>query len=415
MRIAIVGTGIAGLTAAHRLREAHDVVLFEAGPWVGGHTHTVDVTVGGREFAVDTGFIVFNQQNYPLFTALLDELGVPSQPTTMSFSVRCERTGLEYGSASLSTVFADRRNLIRPAFLGMLNDIRRFHREAGSGTLPDDTETVGEYVHGRRYGQPFIDHYLVPLGSSLWSSPPHQFLKFPMRFVIEFLGNHAMLQMGGQPIWRVVAGGSRRYVERLTQGWEDRLHLNTPVKRIERQPAGVRLVDAHGGEGTFDHVVLACHADQALTMLAEPTPVERELLEMFPYQANDIVVHTDESVLPKNRRAWSSWNYHVPAVDRDLVSVTYNMNRLQSLDSSSVINVTLNDSGTIRSEHVLGHFVYEHPVFLPGRDHAQRRHHEIAAANRTSFCGAYWGFGFHEDGVRSGTAVADAIRALPSR
>ncbi len=415
MRIAIVGTGIAGLTAAHRLRRRHELTIFEAAPWVGGHTHTVDVTVGGESFAVDTGFIVFNRTNYPLFNALLAELGVPSQPTRMSFSVRCDRTGVEYGSASLDAVFADRANLRSPGFLGMLNDIRRFHREARTESLPMDRETVAEYVEARRYGRRFVDHFLVPLGSSLWSSPPQQFLTFPMRFVIEFLANHAMLQMGGQPLWHVVLGGSRRYVERITRGLGDRIHLNTGVGRIERHAGHVRVVDTAGQEATFDHVVVACHADQALAVLADATPLERELLGMFPYQKNDIVLHTDESVLPKNRRAWSSWNYHVPLEARDAVSVTYNMNRLQSLESASTINVTLNDHGTVREEHVLGRFVYEHPVFITGRDAAQRRHQKLAAANRTSFCGAYWGFGFHEDGVRSGTAVARAIEELPAR
>jgi len=414
MRIGIIGTGIAGLTAAHRLRGRHELTLFEAGSWVGGHSHTVDVTVDGRDFAVDTGFIVFNRFNYPLFTKLLDELDVPSQPTTMSFSVKCDRTGLEYGSASFDTLFADRRNLVRPGFLGMLNDVRRFLRAARSEGLPVDTETVAQYVERRGFGQPFVDHFLVPLGSSLWSSPPRQFLTFPMRFVIEFLGNHSMLQMGGQPVWRVVVGGSRRYVSRITHGLSDRIHLNTPIGRVERHPTHVRLVDADGAESRFDHVVIACHADQALAMLADATPVERDLLSKFPYQKNDVVLHTDESVLPTNRRAWASWNYHVPLEERDTVSVTYNMNRLQTLESSSTINVTLNDPGSVREDRVLARFVYDHPLFVPGRDAAQRRHHAVAAARRTSFCGAYWGFGFHEDGVRSGTAVAQAIEGLPS-
>jgi len=414
MRIAIVGTGIAGLTAAHRLRDRHELTLFEAGSWAGGHSNTVDVTVGGESFAVDTGFIVFNRVNYPLFTKLLDELEVPSQPTTMSFSVKCDRTGLEYASESFDTLFADRRNLMRPGFLGMLKDIRRFLRSARSEGLPVDTETVAQYVERRGYGQAFVDHFLVPLGSSLWSSPPRQFLTFPMRFVIEFLGNHSMLQMGRQPVWRVVVGGSRRYVRKITRGLADRIHLNTSIRSVERHKTHVRLVDADGAESQFDHVVIACHADQALAMLADATPVERDVLSMFPYQRNDIVVHTDESVLPKNRRAWASWNYHVPLEERDTVSVTYNMNRLQTLEASPTISVTLNDPGSVREEHVLARFDYDHPVFIPGRDAAQRRHGKLAAANRTSFCGAYWGFGFHEDGVRSGTAVARAIEGRPS-
>lgn len=411
MRIAIVGSGIAGLTAAHRLRDRHDVTIFEGGPHVGGHTRTVDVDIGGRRVPVDTGFIVFNETNYPLFTALLEDLRVASQPTKMSFSVRCDRTGVEYASESLSTVFADRRNLFRPAFLEMLADIRRFHRRAAEEALPPDDETVAMYVRHGRFSRSFVDHYLVPLGAALWSSPPRQFLDFPMRFVIEFLGNHAMLQMQGQPAWRVVAGGSARYVDKIASGLAGRIHLERAIRRIERHPTHVQLTDSRGAKATFDHVVVACHADQALEMLADPAPVEREVLAKFPYQRNDVVLHTDESLLPKNRRAWASWNYHVPAAERDLVSVTYNMNRLQGLAPKPTVNVTLNDAGAVRDEHVLDRFVFEHPVFLPGRDKAQRRHRELVLARRTSFCGAYWGFGFHEDGVRSGTAVARAIEA----
>jgi len=412
MRIAIIGSGISGLTAAHRLQADHDVTLFEAGDHAGGHTHTVDVEVEGRAYAIDTGFIVFNTLHYPNFTALLAELDVASKPTVMSFSVRSDRSGLEYSSASLNAVFSQRRNLARPTFWRMLRDITRFNRLASSGALPEDRMTVADYAALHGYSPAFVDEYLVPLGASLWSSPPRRFRAFSMRFVIEFLRNHAMLQLSGQPVWRVVEGGSRRYVEALLARFSGQLLLNRPVRRVRRLADRVVVEDASGADARFDHVVFACHADQALGLLADPSPVEREVLVAFPYQRNEVLLHTDPGVLPRTRRAWASWNYHVPAEDRNAVSVTYNMNRLQGLAARPLFNVTLNDHGQVRPEHVLRRLIYEHPLFEPGRDAAQRRHDELIDVNRTSFCGAYWGFGFHEDGVRSGLAV---VRRLERR
>lgn len=409
MRIAVIGAGISGLTAAHYLQGNHDVTVFEAGAVPGGHTHTADVVVSARRFAVDTGFIVFNHQCYPRFTELLTELGVASQPTTMSFSVRSDASGLEYSSASLNALFAQRRNLLRPQFARMLWDIRQFNREARRTSLPDDRTTVAEYVQAHGYSRIFQDAYLVPMGAALWSSPPQQFQSFSMRFVIEFMRNHALLQTSGQPTWRVVSGGSRTYVNALTARFTGRILVNRPVGRVERHANRVLVTDADGHPAVFDHVIMACHADQALRLLADASPVERELLAAFPYQRNDVVLHTDVAVLPRNRRAWASWNYHVPAAARDAVSVTYDMNRLQGLRAPCQFNVTLNDAGAIDPSLVLGRFRYDHPVFKPGRDAAQRRHAELIDVNRTSFCGAYWGYGFHEDGVRSGLAVAGVL------
>ena len=409
MRIAIIGSGIAGLTAAHRLQDRHAVTIFEAGTYAGGHTHTVDVDAGGTPYAIDTGFIVFNHQHYPRFTQLLDELQVPSHPTVMDFSVRSERSGLEYGSRSLNAVFAQRRNLVRPAFAGMIRDVIRFNREAASGPLPDDQVSVGAYLDHHRYRPAFADEYLLALGASLWSCPPARFRAFSMRFVIEFLRNHALLQLTGQPVWRVVTGGSRRYVEALIARFTGEIRLGHAVRRVRRFPGHVTITDYTGAEATFDHVVLACHADQSLAMLADPSRVERDVLNAFPYQRNDVLLHTDPSVLPRSRRAWASWNYTVPAAARETVSVTYQMNRLQGLRAPHLFNVTLNDNGRVRPEHVLARFVYEHPAFMPGRDAMQRRHAELIDVNRTSFCGAYWGYGFHEDGVRSGLAVARTL------
>jgi len=409
MRLAVIGSGIAGLTAAHYLQDRHDVTIFESGSYAGGHTHTVAVQIGSRSYDIDTGFIVFNHRYYPRFTRLLAELDVPTHPTSMDFSVRSERTGIEYGSRSLNAVFAQRRNLVRPDFARMLWDVVRFNRDAGSAPLPDDGVTVEDYVSRRGYSAAFVDDYLLALGASLWSSPPSRFRTFSMRFVLEFLRNHALLQLTGQPVWRVVTGGSRRYVEAILGRFSGEIRLNHPVRRVRRSADRVTVTDHTGADASFDHVVLACHADQALGLLTDPSPVEREVLGAFPYQRNDVVLHTDVAVLPRSRRAWASWNYTVPAADRDRVSVTYNMNRLQGLRAPYVFNVTLNDAGLIQPGRVLARFVYEHPIFIPGRDAAQLRHRELIDVNRTSFCGAYWGFGFHEDGVRSGLAVTDAL------
>ena len=409
MRIAIIGSGISGLTAAHRLQRRYDVTVFEAGPSAGGHTHTANVVIDKQHLAIDTGFIVFNHRHYPRFTELLAELRVRTQPTVMSFSVRSDRSGVEYSSASVNALFAQRRNLVRPEFARMLWDIRRFNREASSAAMPDDRMTVAEYVEGHGYSPTFRDAYLVPMGASLWSSPPRAFQMFSMRFVIEFMRNHALLQLGGQPTWRVITGGSRTYVDALLGNFTGTVLLNRAVRAVRRQPDRVLLTDEAGHQAAFDHVVFACHADQSLRLLADPSATEREVLGAFPYQRNDVLLHTDISVLPRSRRAWASWNYHVPASDRDVVSVTYDMNRLQKLKSPHQFNVTLNDAGTVHPDRILGRFTYHHPVFKPGRDAAQRRHAELIDVNRTSFCGAYWGFGFHEDGVRSGLAVAEVL------
>jgi predicted NAD/FAD-binding protein len=406
MRIAIIGAGISGLTAAWHLQNRHDVTLFEAAATAGGHTHTSDITVDGRRYAIDTGFIVFNHEHYPNFSRLLDDLGVATQPTDMSFSVRSDRSGVEYGSRSLDAVFAQRRNLSRPAFVRMLWDIQRFMRDARQSDLPGDCVTVREYVEAAGFSPAFFDEYLVPLGASLWSSPPSAFQGFSMRFVLEFMRNHGLLQVSGQPVWRVIRGGSRTYVDAMLRRLQSTLRVNCPVVRVERSLDRVIVMDRQGERASFDHVVLACHADQALGVLADATPIEREILGAFPYQRNAVVLHTDTSVLPKNRRAWASWNYHVPAAGDAAVSVTYDMNRLQGLDAPVRFHVTLNDSGRVRPDRVLGRFEYHHPVFTPGRESAQRRHAELIGANRTSFCGAYWGYGFHEDGVCSGLAVS---------
>ncbi len=410
MRIAIIGAGIAGLASAYYLCRRHELTVFEASEHVGGHARTVCVEAGSRELAVDTGFVVFNETNYPLFTRLLRELGVETQPTSMSFSVRSDRSGVEYNGSSLEGLFSQRRNLLRPRFLRMLGDIARFQVEAPA-QVPDvapDT-SVEAFVAAGRYGSGFVQDYLTPLGSALWSVPPGRFREFPIRFVVEFLANHGMLQWAGRPTWRVIRGGSCRYVQKLCRPFARNIARRTPVAAIERRKDGVRVVDSLGRSGVFDHAILACHADQALQLLRDPSRAEAEILGAFPYQLNRAVLHTDPEPLPRRRRAWASWNYRVRQGLSRHATVTYHMNSLQGLPVSTPVNVTLNDFSGIDERRILRRMRYEHPVFTSARATAQARHREVLASNRTSFCGAYWGYGFHEDGVRSAVAVCGAL------
>ena len=410
MRLAIVGTGIAGLAAAHRLHPSHDITVFEAGAHIGGHTHTHDIELGGRHWAIDTGFIVFNDWTYPNFIALMNELGVESQPSSMSFSVRCEKTGLEYNGTTLNTLFAQRRNLFSPSFHRMIRDILRFNREApGFLDSGDDTTRLGNYLTANRYRQEFRDHYIIPMGAAIWSAAPGDMLDFPARYFIRFFHNHGMLSVDDRPQWRVIRGGSRCYVEPLTAPFRERIHLNTPVMRIIRDEKGVTVQTATGSEARFDAVVLACHSDQALAMLDEPSHVEREILGAIPYQENETILHTDASVLPRAKRAWAAWNYHIPREARDRVAVTYDMNILQGLEAPETFCVTLNYRDRIDPDRILKRLTYHHPAYTPAGIAAQSRHAEISGINRTYYAGAYWGFGFHEDGVKSGLRVAKQI------
>lgn len=409
-RIAVVGTGIAGLLSAWLLARRHDVTVFEAGSYAGGHTNTLDVHAEGRDYAVDTGFIVFNHRTYPHFTRLLERLGVPSRETTMSFSVRCERTGLEYNGTSLDTLFAQRRNLLRPSFWGMLRDIMRFNREASALLdAPDDSLTMGELLRDGGYGRAFIDHYIVPMGGAVWSAPSDAMLAFPAAMFVRFFHNHGFLQVRDRPVWRTVSGGSREYVKRLVEPLAGRVRLRSPVTRVRRTPTAVEL-DSNGRRERFDAVVLACHSDQALGMLADPSDAEREVLGALPYQENEAVLHTDQSLMPRAPRAWAAWNAHLTRDPRDRVAVTYDMNELQGLDSRDHFLVTLNRGDDIDPDRVLRRITYHHPVFTTDGMAAQRRHGEISGADRRTFyCGAYWRYGFHEDGVLSALRVAEQV------
>lgn len=401
MRIAIVGSGIAGLTLAHHLHPEHDISLFEAGGHVGGHVHTHPVVLGGREYAVDSGFIVFNHRTYPNYRRLLRELGVESQPSDMSFSVSCARSGLEYNGTSLNSLFAQRGNLVNPAFWRMLRDVIRFNREAPGLLRSDSGETgLGAYLEQGGYGTRFRDYYILPMGSAIWSTDPERMLAFPARFFVRFLLNHGLLSLQDRPLWRVIKGGSQRYVEQLIAPFRERVRLNTPVRHLTRDAGGVN-VHLAGWTERFDAVFLACHSDQALGLLADPTPVEREVLSAIPYQANEAVLHTDTRLLPRNRRAWAAWNYLMPEGPGGRVCLTYNMNILQRLDAPETLCVTLNANERIDPQCVLARMTYHHPLFTPEGVAAQARHREIDGTGRTYYCGAWWRNGFHEDGVVS--------------
>lgn len=410
MRIAIVGSGISGMVAAHLLHPTHEITVFEANDYAGGHTNTIRVTDAGDEVDVDTGFIVFNDRNYPNFEKLMDRLGVDSIPTPMSFSVHGASQNLEYNGSSLNGLFAQRRNLLRPSFHRMIRDILRFNREATKLVeRSGEDETLDEFLKRHGFGKEFANHYLLPMGAAIWSCPMATFGQFPIQFIVEFYHNHGLLQIRDRPQWRVIAGGSQRYVERLTEPFYDRIRLNEPVRSVERGEDTVRVGLSDNAVEEFDEIVFACHSDQALRMLRDPTPTETEVLGHFPYGLNTAVLHTDESVLPKRRRAWASWNYRLGDEPDQLPTLTYNMNILQHLHTHRTYCVTLNDEDRINPETIIGRYRYAHPIFTTARAAAQRRHDELIRQRRSSFCGAYWGNGFHEDGVNSAIAVCRAF------
>ena len=407
MHIAIVGTGIAGMTSAWLLHQEHDITVYEGNGRIGGHTNTVDIERGGRQWAVDTGFIVCNDWTYPNFLKLMEVLGVPLQPTTMSFSVRVEGNGLEYGGTSIDSLFAQRSNFLRFSFLRMVREILRFNREA-TELLNDHGAseiTLGDYLRDHGYHREFIEHYLIPMGAAIWSSAHDVMMRFPARFFVRFFHNHGMLSVNERPQWRVVKGGSRSYAVKLTAPFRERIRLGDPVLSVNRS-GGTAWVRTAQGEMPYDAVVMACHADTALGLIADPTPAEREILSCFPYQPNQAILHEDISFMPRSKKAWSAWNYHVPVKNAGRVAVTYDMNDLQGFGAPGTepcptrFLVTLNPHRPVAGTP-LRTVDYHHPLFTPDSPAAQRRHGEINGADRLYFAGAYWGWGFHEDGVRS--------------
>jgi uncharacterized protein len=406
MKIAIIGSGIAGLTLAHHLYKNHDITLFEANQHIGGHTHTHSIDLFGQNYQVDTGFIVFNDRTYPNFIALLDELKVPWQPSNMSFSVRNETTGLEYNGTTINSLFAQRRNFFKPSFYGMIMDILRFNKEALALLESGDEITLGNYLAKNKYGQTFINNYIVPMGAAIWSTDATQMLDFPARFLVQFFHNHGFLTINNRPQWRTIVGGSARYVEAITAPFKDKIYLNAPIASVSRCKDSVTIKPQDGAEQNFDYVFFACHSDQALALLHDNASAhEREILGAIPYQENSIYLHHDSSLMPKRKLAWAAWNYHLPTKPSNKVAVTYNMNILQNLVSPEPILVTLNHTDAIDPSKVIKRLKYTHPVFTLAGATAQARQAEISGLNRTGYAGAYWRNGFHEDGVVSALAA----------
>ncbi len=425
MRIAIIGSGIAGMTAAHYLfKRGHDITLYEANDYVGGHTATVDVELQGRHYAVDTGFIVFNDWTYPNFIALLDELQVAWQYSSMSFSLRCERSGLEYNGTSVNTLFAQRRNALRPSFLRMIYDILRFNKDARAWLASGDQRmSLAAFLAQGRYSKAFVERYIVPMGRAIWSATGSAMLEFPAHFFIDFFERHGFLSVDHRPVWRTVKGGSREYVRKLTQPFAHHIRLRSPVSGVQRDAQQVLIRTARGEVHAHDHVIFACHSDQALKMLEQPTHAEREILGAFPYQENEVLLHTDARLLPRNPLARAAWNYHLlhrtdSAAQhqlQDRVALTYDMNVLQNLDAPEKLLVTLNRNQDIDPARVLGSYVYHHPVYTPAAVAAQARHAQINGANRSFYCGAYWRYGFHEDGVVSALQMLKGLEQVLDR
>lgn len=408
MRIAVVGAGVSGLVAAYLLAREHEVTVFEAGASAGGHTHTVRVDTEHGTHWVDTGFIVFNDRNYPNFERLLDRIGVAAQPSNMSFAVSDEAGDFEYSSASANGLFAKRAHLATPWFHRMVADLLRFNREArellrGGGDGP----SLGDWLEERRYSRAFVDRLIVPQAAAVWSADPRQMWTFPARFLVEFFANHGMLGFRHRPRWRTIQGGSHRYVDALLASWHARLRLQTPVEAVRRHQDHVAVTPRGGESERFDEVVLATHSDQALRLLSDATDREHELLAAIPYQPNEAVLHTDTAMLPRRRRAWASWNYHLLDQPSGRSTVTYHMNRLQSLAADREFCVTLNRTHAIKPEQIIETAHYDHPVYTPAGLRAQARIGEISGRNRTHYAGAYWGWGFHEDGVLSAIRVAE--------
>jgi predicted NAD/FAD-binding protein len=409
MRIAIVGTGVAGLTAAHRLHRDHEITVYEAAPRVGGHVHTVRIDLADETHEIDTGFIVHNDRNYPGFQALMEELGVATQPSRMSFSVSDDAGSFEY-SGTPRGVFAQRSHLVDPRFLRMIRDLLRFNREASglaAGAI-DGGPSLRELLADGGYSEWFVERLIVPQASAVWSATPEQLWSFPAGFLASFFANHGMLGFRDRPRWRTVTGGSERYVEQLTRPFADRIRTSAPVRAVTRRLGYVEVAADGCGVERYDEVVIATHSDQALAMLTDPSPAEREILGAIPYQRNEAVLHTDSALLPRRRAARASWNYHLDGAPGG-TRLTYWMNNLQALRSDTDFCVTLNRSDRIAPEKVIEVVNYSHPVFTPEGVAAQRRHAEISGVDRTHYCGAYWGWGFHEDGLVSADRAVERI------
>lgn len=414
MKIAIVGTGISGLTCGYYLHKDHDVTLYEANDYIGGHTATIDIEHEGKHYAVDTGFIVYNDRTYPNFIRMMNEVGVKGNPTQMSFSVKNASNGLEYNGHTIPTLFAQKRNLLNPTFYRFIFEILRFNKLAKASADDESLveQTLGEFLHSNGFSDYFTQNYILPMGAAIWSSTLADMRAFPLRFFLRFFLNHGLLDVVDRPQWYVIEGGSRAYIDPLTQGFADRIRLNSPVSRVERHDNGVSITSNSETEH-FDRVIFACHSDQALAMMDDVSSEEREILGAMAYQDNEVILHRDTSVLPKRQAAWASWNYALDGGEDEqqrLPTLTYNMNILQHIESDTTFCVSLNSSEKIQQDKILRTFNYSHPVFTTESIAAQQRREELWGKRNTWFCGAYWYNGFHEDGVRSALDVVNGIQ-----
>ncbi|MEE4241825.1 MAG: FAD-dependent oxidoreductase [Desulfopila sp.] len=404
-RIAIIGTGISGLTCAYHLSRRNEVTVFESADYVGGHTHTVKVEKNGETAWIDTGFIVFNDRTYPNFIRMMEDIGVARQKTEMSFSVRNDGIGLEYNGGSMTGLFAQPGNLVRPEFWGLLREILRFNREVRNAA-EDNSMTLGQFLDQGGYSILFRENYIIPMVSAIWSMGFAGCFAFPLSFFVKFFDNHGLLDITNRPQWYTIKGGSSSYIEPLVKGFKQNIRLNTAVTGVQRQNGSVAVETAFGTE-LFDEAILACHGDQALALIKDPSPKEKEVLSAFTCSENDVILHTDTSHLPKAARAWAGWNYQVVNSAQEQATLTYNMNILQRLDSPTTYLVTLNQN--VAEEHVLARFQYRHPVFTTAAVRAQDEWESISGVASLHFCGAYWRNGFHEDGVFSALRVCRAV------
>ncbi|MFX0197613.1 MAG: NAD(P)/FAD-dependent oxidoreductase [Candidatus Hodarchaeota archaeon] len=405
MRIAIIGSGISGLTAAYLLHKDHQIVVYEQNDYIGGHANTVDVEFQGDRYPIDTGFIVFNQKTYSNFTKLLKKLGVAWKDSNMSFGVHCDQTGLEYSPSSLGSLFAQYRNILRPPFWRMVWDIFRFRRNYESVLNGPVDITLMDLLERERYCRYFREYFIIPMGAAIWSADPKLFAQIPARFFVRFFQNHGFLNIRNQPQWLTIQDGSRQYVNALTAEFKNQFQLKCEVLSIRRLSKHVLIRTANETEESYDQVIVATHSDQALKLLSDPSKKEREILGAVPYKKNTAVLHTDINLLPRIKKTWASWNYRIPEEPQASVILTYNMNILQNIKAPATFCVTLNSEQAIDSKQILYEIEYAHPVFTNESMEAQRKHQEISGINRTHYCGAYWGNGFHEDGVNSALAV----------
>jgi uncharacterized protein len=411
-KIAIIGSGISGLTCGYHLHKDFDIKVFEAGDYIGGHTNTLSVDSPEGTLNIDTGFIVFNDWTYPEFIKMLTDTGVESQKSDMSFSVKCEQSGLEYNGTNINTLFAQRRNIFKPRFWGMVRDILRFNKEGLewlNSASDDDTTSLGEFLKQGKYSKTFIKYYAKPITAAIWSAGDEDVNEFPLRFFMTFFKNHGMLSVNERPTWRVIKNGSKSYIPAFTKGWENKIHLNTAVEKVERDNKKVVITTSAGPE-IFDGVIFACHSDQALKLLDRPHGKELEILQAIPYQKNEAVLHTDSSILPRKKAAWAAWNYHILPQVKENAALTYNMNILQNLKTSETYNVTLNFTEAIDPKKIIKKIQYMHPRFSLEGIKAQNRHSEISGQSRTFYCGAYWRYGFHEDGVVSAIKAIEQVK-----